>query len=193
MVDTRGCRWGAGEGQPWGINASNFSIKHNILSGNSSLGCNNTSQTNVCGAFNAGLADNVSHFTNWAETTYYTPKGVPGNVGARLSPQDFDGYPFPAVCQDKTATITGTDGNDRLNGTNGRDVIDTMGGNDKVEANGGNDIVCGGSGNDKLKGQGGKDKLWGEDGKDKLAGGGARDKCDGGAGKDKVGCEKTPH
>ena len=190
LVDAQGCRWGSAPGAPW-PDASNLSIKRNILSGDSSLSCNDTPETNTCDAFNAGQTHNVRNFTNWEETTYYTPKGLPGNVGARLSAQDFDGYPFPAVCQNKRATITGTNGNDRLNGTKGRDVIDGAGGNDKVKAGGSKDIICGGSGNDKLKGQGGKDKLWGEGGKDNLAGGGGRDNCDGGAGKDEVACERT--
>ena len=93
LVDARGCRWGSGDGDDW-PDAQNYSIKRNILSGNSSFGCNNTSIVNSCNAFNLGLAANVLNFTSWAETTYYTPNGQPSNVGARLSSADFPGWPF---------------------------------------------------------------------------------------------------
>lgn len=71
----------------------------------------------------------------------------------------------PAEC-----TITGTEGNDRLEGTSGDDVICALGGNDFVVARGGDDTVLGGDGTDRLKGQGGSDLLLGEAGDDFLAG-----------------------
>lgn len=93
LVDARGCRWGSGSGQSW-PDAADYSIKRNVLSGSSFLSCNDTAETNSCRAYSAGLADNYSAFTDFAETTYYTPNGVPANVGARLSDADFPGYPF---------------------------------------------------------------------------------------------------
>jgi Right handed beta helix region/RTX calcium-binding nonapeptide repeat (4 copies) len=180
LVDSKGCRWGGGVGQPW-PDGSGFSIQRNILSGNSSLSCNNTPQTNACDAFEAGEAENVHDFDDWAETKYYTPKGLPEDVGARLSAQDFQGYPFPASCNGKEATIIGTGGSDKLKGTKGPDVIAALGGNDEIRAKGGRDIVCGGGGRDRLSGQGGKDK---------LLGGSGPDTCNGGPMRDKANCER---
>lgn len=94
LVDSRGCRWGASDGDPWPDGRS-YSIKRNLLSGNSFLSCNDVASSNSCGAFDAGSSRNKRGFKNWAETRYYRPKGLPGNLGARLSPRDFQGYPFP--------------------------------------------------------------------------------------------------
>lgn len=90
-----------------------------------------------------------------------------------------------ATCAGVTATITGTDGVDRVKGTDGDDVIAVLGGNDVVNGGGGKDLICGGDGKDKLKGGGGRDRLLGEGGKDKLAGGGGKDTLVGGAGRDR--------
>jgi Right handed beta helix region/RTX calcium-binding nonapeptide repeat (4 copies) len=176
LVDTRGCRWGGGAGQPW-PDGSNFSIQRNILSGSSVLSCNDTAETNACDAFEAGEADNVDDFDDWAETHYYTPKGLPDDVGARLSEQEFQGFPFPASCEGRPAAITGTADSDKLKGTDGDDVIAALGGDDLVKAGRGNDVVCGGSGGDRLKGQGGRDELLGGRGHDGCQGGPARDRA----------------
>jgi Ca2+-binding RTX toxin-like protein len=93
--------------------------------------------------------------------------------------------PPPAgSCAGRTATITGTSGNDSIRGTSGNDVIDARGGNDVVTGGGGNDLICGGGGSDRLAGNGGKDRLYGGAGRDSLNGGPGRDRCWGGAGKD---------
>ena len=100
----------------------------------------------------------------------------------------FDGNPEwtrkPLKCQDKKATIVGTDFKDKLKGTGDKDVIVAGGGEDKVSAKGGNDIVCGNGGPDKLKGSDGKDQLYGAAGDDTLSGGKQKDECFGGPDKD---------
>jgi Ca2+-binding RTX toxin-like protein len=87
-------------------------------------------------------------------------------------------------CANKTPTILGTAGPDRISGTTNADVISALGGSDTVTALGGNDVVCGGPGKDTLNGGPGKDKLLGQGGKDKLKGGKGKDTCKGGGGKD---------
>ena len=99
----------------------------------------------------------------------------------------------PPTCQDKQATIVGTEGNDALTGTAADDVIVGLGGNDTLSSLAGNDVICGGSGNDVLSGgkgddallgQGGNDKLKGKPGNDTLKGGAGNDTLKGGPGKD---------
>jgi Ca2+-binding RTX toxin-like protein len=106
--------------------------------------------------------------------------------------------PAAVTCKGKTATITGTAGNETLTGTGARDIVAALGGNDTVQTKGGKDLVCAGKGKDKAAGGGGKDKLLGQGGKDRLKGGGGndtlrggkgRDRCNGGAGTDKGNCE----
>ncbi len=117
--------------------------------------------------------------------------------------------PTSRRCGGRTATISGTEGADRLRGTRKADVIVGLGGNDRISSLAGNDVVCGGAGRDAidlgkgrdeafgeagkdtLRGGPGKDKLLGAAGKDKLLGGPGQDICNGGAGKDpkSAGCE----
>jgi uncharacterized delta-60 repeat protein len=105
-------------------------------------------------------------------------------------------------CHGLTATIVGTNANDRLKGTPKRDVIVGLGGNDRISGAGGNDVICagpgndrvfggagndvldGGNGNDTLQGQAGNDTLYGGNGNDTLAGNGGKDNLQGGPGKD---------
>ncbi len=109
----------------------------------------------------------------------------------------FDGNPDwapkkPAFCNDRPATIAGTDEGERLRGTNGKDVFQGHGGPDTIIGRGGKDIICGGPKQDVLKGGKENDKLFGNAGRDQLNGGKGRDKCDGGGGKDKAkACEKV--
>lgn len=109
----------------------------------------------------------------------------------------FDGNPNwapkkPAFCNDKPATIAGTDEGETLRGTPGKDVFQGHGGADKLVGRGGKDIICGGPQKDLLKGSKGRDKLFGNGGKDELNGGKDKDKCDGGGGKDTAKkCEKV--
>jgi Ca2+-binding RTX toxin-like protein len=88
------------------------------------------------------------------------------------------------TCKRKPATITGTEGNNKLSGTPAADVIAALGGNDNVSGLAGNDTICGGAGKDNLKGGGGKDTLLGQKGKDTLKGAGGKDLCKGGKGED---------
>ncbi len=118
--------------------------------------------------------------------------------------------PAPVLCQGRTATIVGTDGDDPLTGTPGDDVIHGLAGNDRIAGLGGDDVICGGPGGDRLSGGGGDDQLFGDAGNDVLKGGPGRDRlfgqrgrdtldgqsgsdrCDGGSGSDKATrCERT--
>jgi Ca2+-binding RTX toxin-like protein len=105
-----------------------------------------------------------------------TPTERPCSTGAGTSPA--------AQCAGKAATITGTNGNDKLAGTPAADVIAGLGGNDVIKGLAGNDTICGGTGKDRLLGGAGNDKLLGEQGKDTLKGGAGKDKLKGGPGKD---------
>jgi predicted outer membrane repeat protein len=77
----------------------------------------------------------------------------------------------PPHCFGRTATKSGTKGDDILTGTNGPDVIHGLGGNDIIKGLRGNDIICGGVGDDILKGGRGSDVLLGGKGKDMCRGG----------------------
>ena len=104
----------------------------------------------------------------------------------------------PVLCRGRSATIGGTNANERLVGTPGPDVIAAEGGKDRVKGGAGRDIVCAGGGADRARGGGGRDLLAGSQGRDQLRGGGGKDRiiggpgrdlCGGGAGDDKVsGC-----
>jgi hypothetical protein len=125
-----------------------------------------------------------------------TPPGGGDPPGGSDPPGGDDppgGGTTPGTCKGRTATITGTTGDDTLAGTDGADVIAALGGNDSVKGAGGDDLVCGGSGADVLKGGAGNDRLVGQTGKDILSGGGgAGDTCNGGPGRDRAkgSCEK---
>lgn len=93
--------------------------------------------------------------------------------------------PPTATCYGRAATITGTDGRDKLKGTRKVDVIVGGDGDDKISGGGRKDFICGGAGNDKLKGGAGKDRLSGEEGDDRLSGGGGVDRLNGGLGSDR--------
>lgn len=110
--------------------------------------------------------------------------GTPIARGNSATPTEKACPAAAAVCAGKTATITGTNGNDTLKGTPGADVIAGLGGNDVIKGLAGNDTICGGPGKDKLLGGSGNDKLLGQGGKDTLKGGPGKDKLKGGPGKD---------
>jgi Peptidase family M23/RTX calcium-binding nonapeptide repeat (4 copies) len=88
-------------------------------------------------------------------------------------------------CGGRLATITATEGADRLIGTPGRDVIHTGGGDDRVDGAGGADLVCGGQGADRLDGGAGRDRILGGPDPDDLDGGPGRDRLRGGPGRDR--------
>ncbi|MGQ0592052.1 MAG: S8 family serine peptidase [Gammaproteobacteria bacterium] len=90
------------------------------------------------------------------------------------------------ACQDRAATIVGSDGADTLVGTEGPDVILGLGGNDTVSGLGGDDVMCGGAGNDVLLGGEGRDRLLGETGIDRLFGDRGNDVLVGGPGRDRL-------
>jgi Ca2+-binding RTX toxin-like protein len=78
-------------------------------------------------------------------------------------------------CRGRTATIVGTDRNDRIKGSPGPDVIVGRGGDDVIRGEQGNDVLCGGYGNDELVGLAGNDRLSGGPGEDGLFGVGGND------------------
>ena len=87
-------------------------------------------------------------------------------------------------CRGRTATIVGTDRNDRIKGSPGPDVIVGRGGDDVIRGEQGNDVLCGGYGNDELVGLAGNDRLSGGPGEDGLFGVGGNDIEVGGRGND---------
>ena len=111
-------------------------------------------------------------------------------------------------CHGMTATIVGTEGDDRIRGTEGPDVMVGLGGSDGLYGAGGDDWICGGPGNDatytfpypgavdgELAGGPGVDRVWGGAGNDEIYGGesgstgydsGAGDYLYGGKGHDRV-------
>jgi Ca2+-binding RTX toxin-like protein len=70
----------------------------------------------------------------------------------------------------RPCTITGTNGDDRLQGTAGDDVICGLEGNDRIQ---------GLQGNDSLLGDGGNDTVFGHEGRDLHLGGSGTDTLDG--------------
>ena len=84
------------------------------------------------------------------------------------------------------ATITGTNGDDRLYGTDSGDVIDGLDGNDRIIAKDSIDTVNGGNGNDTISGQGGNDTLNGNAGDDRIYGGDGNDQIYGGTEDDRL-------
>ena len=112
--------------------------------------------------------------------------GAGGGPGPTTAVAEAGGKSKVYRCGAKSATIIGTNKNNRLKGTKRADVIVALGGNDKVDGRGGNDIICAGSGNDSVVGGPGKDRLYGDSGKDSLKGGDGNDSLDGGSGNDKL-------
>jgi hypothetical protein len=93
------------------------------------------------------------------------------------------------------ATITGTDGNDRLNGTVDIDILKGEGGNDVLLGYAGADSLYGGWGSDELRGGDGNDYLvagsgddlaYGNSGDDVLVGHSGVDSLNGGSGADEL-------
>ena len=127
----------------------------------------------------------------YSSTVDVYPRGI-GFIGDTEVPPPFEVHDPPTdlafqtyvlvagTCKGKTATLTGTEGNDELRGTPERDVIAGLGGKDEISGLVGKDLICGGKGKDTLRGGKGKDKLYGQGGKDTLAGGGGKDRCVGG-------------
>ncbi len=75
--------------------------------------------------------------------------------------------PTGPLCQDRQATITGTEGDDSLIGTRGSDIIAGGNGADTIDGAGGNDFICGGLGDDTIISfRGGTSELVGGDGND---------------------------
>jgi Ca2+-binding RTX toxin-like protein len=112
-----------------------------------------------------------------------------GTVGIFVSSSLVSTAAAAETCAGRTATIVGTEGNDRLRGTNGADVIVGLGGNDKIDGKKGDDFICGGAGDDELRGHLGNDHLDGGLGTNSLNGGGGQDACRSGA---RTACETEP-
>jgi RTX calcium-binding nonapeptide repeat (4 copies)/WD40-like Beta Propeller Repeat len=92
-----------------------------------------------------------------------------------------DGPPANGRCNEKQATVVGTNLDDSITGTQGRDVISARRGDDLIKGLGGNDVLCGGQGRDRIEAGHGRDLI--------LAGS-ETDRCDGGPGRDRArGCE----
>jgi Ca2+-binding RTX toxin-like protein len=83
-------------------------------------------------------------------------------------------------CFDVTATIVGTNGNDRIHGTSGRDVIVGLGGDDTISGMDDADRICGNGGNDKIIAGPGVDQVDGGTGRNVLKGGSGDDRLYGG-------------
>ncbi len=88
------------------------------------------------------------------------------------------------ACGGKSATISGTDGDDVIRGTAGNDVIQGLRGNDVILGLTGDDTICGGDGDDIVQGGDGIDRLSGDAGNDVLQGGDKNDALSGGLGID---------
>jgi RTX calcium-binding nonapeptide repeat (4 copies) len=104
-----------------------------------------------------------------------------------------------AGCNGRSATITGTPGDDVIVGTSRADVIDAQGGSDTIRSLSGEDVICAGDGDDTIDagsghdtvaagagadsvdGGSGNDHLLGEADNDSLRGGSGNDDLDGGA------------
>jgi YVTN family beta-propeller protein len=136
-------------------------------------------------AFGRGLPPVV---TDPPVTPPTAPPAAPPNVppGQPTVPSGPFGSAPRGTCDGRTATIEGTEDDDKLVGTNGDDVIVALGGDDRIDGRGGNDIICAGDGNDKVKGGSGDDRLFGERGNDKLDGGSGKDRIRGDAGADRI-------
>lgn len=87
---------------------------------------------------------------------------------------------------DRSITINGGPGNDRIIGSSLADVLRGDGGDDDLRGRGGDDEIDGGSGADTLYGQGGADTIYGRVGDDLIFGGAGPDDLRGGAGSDQI-------
>ncbi len=83
-------------------------------------------------------------------------------------------------------SIVGNIGVDQLYGDDGDDSIDAGAGNDFVQGGNGNDFIRGGANDDKIYGSAGNDSLLGSDGNDFMLGGDGNDKIAGEAGNDTI-------
>lgn len=126
--------------------------------------------------------------------TYQANEDFVGTDSFTYKAKDATGESAPATvtitvgagCRGQRATITGTNGPDRITGTKGNDVIAGLGGDDIINAAGGNDVICGGSGKDGINAGGGDDYADGGSGDDSLRGDTGNDTLFGGAGADMV-------
>ena len=74
-------------------------------------------------------------------------------------------------CMGETATLSGTEGDDKIMGTDGRDVISALGGNDSITGLQGDDWICAGAGDDSIYAGAGADRILAESGVDYVAAG----------------------
>ena len=102
-------------------------------------------------------------------------------IASQSDPDSFLDFPEgievePPMCKGRSATIVGSDEDDRLKGSKFADVIAGIGGRDRIRGVAGNDRLCGGKGRDRLRGGPGNDKLLGQQGRDSLNGGPGTDR-----------------
>lgn len=92
-------------------------------------------------------------------------------------------------------TISGSEGDDKIQGGDGNETILGLDGEDDIRAGGGNDRISGGADRDYLDGQDGHDTMsgglgddtvYGLDGNDQLSGGEGQDYLEGGTGNDQL-------
>ncbi len=85
---------------------------------------------------------------------------------------------------EESRTLTGTEGDDRLEAGNGGDTLFGMGGADSMAGSIGHDVLYGGAGRDTMAAGPGHDILFGGNGNDTLDGSFGNDHLYGGRGKD---------
>jgi RTX calcium-binding nonapeptide repeat (4 copies) len=157
-----------------------LALQRNI-GGNCATALDAADDTNNAGADFSLVGANPRPNSVTPTETLCAPPGGGGGSGAGGGG---GGGATPQSCAGKTATITGTAGNNALTGTPAADVIAGLGGKDTLRGVAGNDTICGGAGKDRLLGGKGNDKLLGQGGGDTLKGGAGKDRLKGGPGKD---------
>ena len=125
--------------------------------------------------------EDVANSCNFCEST-----GLWTEDAAAPKPAWFRFRAF-AGCFGRSATILGTEGDDRLIGTPGRDVIVGDRGDDRIVGGGGRDFICAGPGRDLITSGGGDDRVAGEQARDRIYLREGRDLAWGGRGRDLLG------
>ena len=98
----------------------------------------------------------------------------------------------PGTCRGRTATHTGTVGDDTIVATSGPDIIQAGPGDDVIRSLAGGDLVCAGPGADVVDAGPGADTVFADAGDDLDGGAGPSDRGNGGDGDDScVGLETT--
>jgi hypothetical protein len=122
----------------------------------------------------------TAFFVGWEQTGSLTVTATdPANGAVTSALIPVSGRGRLPTCLGMTATIVGTQFDERIEGTPGDDVIVGLGGRDIIDGFDGNDVVCGnqgsdvingGSGNDTMSGGADQDFITGVDGDDLMRG-----------------------